>query len=82
MIKPQEWADWLNHPVTETVLQYLNTRKDALIEQHLNIDIGKHASIESYGLECLATRCVVEGLGEVLDLQNLQESLVGVTHEN
>lgn len=79
MIKPQEWADWLRHPVTETVLQYLNERKDSLISELLNVDAE---SVEAFGMRHIAYRNQLNGLGEFLDTESLGESIVGVTHEN
>jgi len=80
MIKPQEWADWLHHPVTETVLKHLNERKDSLISELINIDIASH-TVESYGVKALALRYQIDGLGEFLDTESLRES-IEVTHEN
>lgn len=82
MIKPQEWADWLRHPVTETVLQHLNERKDSLIGELLNLDRASH-TIESYGTAALAIRYHLDGLGEILDLDDIQETVLAkVSHEN
>lgn len=79
-IKQQEWADWLRHPVTETVLNYLDSRKDALTEQLINLDIQD--SVEEYGVKALFLRAHLEGLGEMLDIESLSESIVEVSHED
>lgn len=74
-ITPQMWLDWQRSPATAAVLEHLETRKTSLIEQLLNLDIQSH-SVESYGISAIAIRYHLEGMGEFLDLQNLEETLV------
>lgn len=81
MIKQQEWADWLHHPVTQAVLDYINGRKDALIEELLNLDVGP-MNTEQIGLRYTAYRNALNGIGELLDTDSLKESIVEVSHEN
>jgi hypothetical protein len=81
MIKQQEWADWLRHPVTQAVIQHLEARKDSLISDLLNLDIASK-SIDELGIHCLALRSALNGLGEFLDVDDLQESIVEVLHES
>jgi hypothetical protein len=75
-MKPQEWADWLAHPVTQAVITHLNEQKDSLIEQLINLPVGE--SVESYGLKAMALRYALSGMGAFLDLDDLKESLVEV----
>lgn len=81
MIKQQEWADWLHHPVTQEVLEHLNERKDALIEEVLNMSVGT-MTIEQIGIQYVAFRNALNGLGVVLDIDDLAESLIEVSHED
>ena len=81
MASQQEWADWLRHPVTEAVIQYLETRKDSLISDLLNTDIASKTT-EEIGLHHLVYRSALSGLGEFLDTDSLKESIVEVSNED
>ncbi len=70
MATQQDFADWRRHPVTQEVVQKLNEKKDDLIGQLLNM---KCETIEEFGIHFLAYRNQINGLGEFLDLDYLQE---------
>ena len=69
-ISRAEWADWLRSPVTEAVVAKLNEKRDDLIGQLLNMS-GE--SVEAFGLMHLALRNQLNGLGEFLDLDGLED---------
>jgi len=72
MASQQEFADWRRHPVTQEVVRKLTERsKDAV--DRLVTDGAE--TIEEHGLLRLAVQNYVSGLGEFLDLDNLQEVL-------
>ncbi len=72
MATQQDFADWRRHPVTQEVVQKLNEKKDDLISQLLNMQCQ---SIEEFGIRYLAIRNKIDGIGEFLDLDDLQEVL-------
>lgn len=72
MASQQDFADWRRHPVTQEVVRKLEERKDALITKMLNIECK---TLEDFGINHLAFRNQVNGLGEFLDLDSLQEVL-------
>lgn len=72
MASQQEFADWRRHPVTQEVVRKLTERKEALIEQMLNLQCN---TLDEFGLYHLVYRNKLEGLGEFLDLDYLQEVL-------
>lgn len=69
-ISRAEWADWLRSSVTQAVVAKLNERKDDLIGRLVNADAQ---SIEELALLHIRYRNQLEGLGEFLDLESLEE---------
>jgi len=80
MIKQQQWADWLASPVTQAVIQHLDSQKTNLIQQLLDIPISN--GIEAIGLDHLAIRYKLDGLGEFLDVESLSENIIEVSNED
>jgi hypothetical protein len=72
MASQQEFADWRRHPVTQEVIQYLEEKKTSLIETMIN---REWQTVEEYGIAQIAYRNQINGLGEFLDLDYLQEVL-------
>lgn len=69
-ISRTEWVDWLRSSVTQAVVAKLSEKRDEAVEAMLNAQGG---SIEEIGLVHLAYRNKLEGLGEFLDLESLEE---------
>jgi hypothetical protein len=73
-ITPQMWLDWQRSPATAAIVQYLETQKTALIEQLLSLPLENTA--EQLGIQFIALRYKLDGLGEFLDFDALEEALV------
>lgn len=72
MASQQEFADWRRHPVTQEVVRKLTEKNQDAIDRLVS---DKAETIETHGLLRLAVQNYVSGLGEFLDLDNLQEVL-------
>lgn len=72
MASQQDFADWRRHPVTQEVVRKLTERKD-MARDSLITDSSK--TLEEHGMVRLAVQNYLSGLGEFLDLDNLQEVL-------
>jgi hypothetical protein len=82
-ITPQMWLDWQHSKATEAVRAHLEVEKFALIEQLLNQDIS-NLSAEQLGLNYIAFRSKLDGIGEFLDFDGLELNIVqpeGDSHE-
>lgn len=72
MASNQEFADWRRHPVTQEVVRKLTEKNQEAIDK---LVADKSETLEEHGLLRLAVQNYVSGLGEFLDLDNLQEVL-------
>ena len=77
-ISSSEWANWLLHPVTREVVAHLHKTKT---EAEQAIVTFMADTVEQYGIEHIARRNHIAGMGEFLDLESLAEVL-GVPNED
>ena len=79
-----EWSSWVNSPVTQAICQYLQEQANDILNESINLSLPKDkASLEKYGMQSLAARYAVDGIGQFLDFETLKEILVEEdSHDN
>lgn len=79
-ISRQEWADWVRSPVTQAVTQALEEEVKKSLDQLIQGGISDK-SLETCGMEYIAMRNHIAGIGEFLDFEGLSHK-VEVVDEN
>ena len=80
-MKEEDWIQWANNPVTQTVRAYLQELRDNNVENILNLDVAsKDFNLEQYALNSLALRYMVDGQTQFLDFETLKADLVEDEH--
>lgn len=82
-IKLEDWAQWVNHPVTQLVKAHIEHQIQDHTETLLNIDITRpDFDLERYGIISLATRFSIDGMAQFSDFEALKYFLVEESNAN
>lgn len=80
-ITSDDWSQWATSPVTKKYIETLAQTSNEAIEHMLNQEPDHFASLELYGAAMMATRYLINGIGQATDLDHMKDLLVSASSE-